>query len=103
MVKRKENNMFKQRAFFVFVLCTALLGGCGSFFVYKAIFGVPVLAIIIGVVVAIFIAFMEVLFVINMLDEMKYQLLQRDLIIESLKKRRPRSQWHKHIFWWITQ
>lgn len=95
--------MFRKRAFFLFVPCSALLGGCSSFFIYKAIFGVPILAIIIGVVVAIFIVCIEILFIISLLDEMKYKLLQSDLLTQFLIAQRPRVRWYKYIFWWRSQ
>lgn len=95
--------MLKKRTFFLFVLCSALLGGYSSFFIYEAIFGVPILAIIIGVVIAIFIVCIEILFIISLLDEIKYKLLQRDLLIQSLKAQRPRVRWYKYIFWWRSQ
>lgn len=78
--------MFNQKMLFIFVFSTALLGGLGSFFIYNWIFGSLILSIIIGVAVTIFLASMEVLFVVNLLDTMKYQFL-RIRSIQSLEKR----------------
>lgn len=87
----EETNMFKQKRLFIFVFSSALLGGCGAFFIYNSIFDSLILSIIIGVAVTIFIAGMEVLFVVNWLDTVKYQFLLT-CTIEAYEKHRRQSR-----------
>lgn len=84
--------MIKKGAFFMFVLSTSLTIGLIIFFIFKALFDILIVSAIAGVATVLFIVIMEGLIMVNTIDRMRYR-QQRDLILQSLEKRRRRWLW----------